>query len=41
MAPNIDGVVFVSSDNRLSIGEKIRIKVTNCSGYDLIGEIDK
>lgn len=38
-APDIDGKVFFSSQRRLSIGEYVKIKITDTLDYDLIGEV--
>ena len=38
-APDIDGKVFFTSSRRLSIGEYVRIKITDTLDYDLIGEV--
>lgn len=38
-APNVDGLVFVSSDEEFMSGDFVKIKVTGSYEYDLIGEI--
>ena len=38
-APEVDGFVFVSSDSELCTGDMIRVRITDCNEYDLIGEI--
>lgn len=38
-APDIDGKVFFMSDKPLSVGEYVKIKVTDTLDYDLIGEV--
>ena len=38
-APDIDGMVFVHSDEELVSGDFIRVKITDFNEYDLIGEI--
>lgn len=38
-APDIDGKVFFSSDRPLSIGDYVRIRITDTLDYDLIGEV--
>lgn len=38
-APDIDGMVFVHSEEELVSGEFIKVKITDFSEYDLIGEI--
>lgn len=37
-APDIDGKVFFTSDNRLSLGEYVKIRVNDILDYDLLGE---
>ena len=38
-APDVDGYVFISSDKELMSGDFISVKITDCSEYDLIGEL--
>lgn len=38
-APDIDGKVFFTSEKSLSVGEYVRIKITDTLDYDLIGEV--
>lgn len=38
-APDIDSVVFVSSNQKLTCGEIMTVKITDYKAYDLIGEI--
>nr|WP_097677492.1 30S ribosomal protein S12 methylthiotransferase RimO [Anaerosalibacter sp. Marseille-P3206] len=38
-SPEIDGVVFFKSQNKISIGSFVLIKVEDCLEYDLMGEI--
>ena len=38
-APDIDGLVFVSSPVELLSGEFVDVKITEASDYDLIGEV--
>lgn len=38
-APEIDGLVFVSSPNELISGDMLTVKITQASDYDLIGEV--
>ncbi|MDE5770208.1 MAG: 30S ribosomal protein S12 methylthiotransferase RimO [Ruminococcus sp.] len=38
-APDIDGKVFFTSEKPLSVGEYIKIKITDTLDYDLIGEV--
>ncbi len=38
-APNVDGLIFVETDEELVSGDFVRVKVTGALEYDLIGEI--
>ena len=38
-APNVDGLIFVESDEELMSGDFARVRVTGALEYDLIGEI--
>ena len=38
-APNVDGLVFVSSDEEFMSGDFVKIKVTGSYEHDLIGEV--
>ena len=38
-APNVDGLIFVESDEELISGDFARVRVTGALEYDLIGEI--
>ena len=38
-APNVDGLIFIHSEEELMSGDFVRAKVTGSSEYDLIGEI--
>lgn len=38
-APDIDGKVFFTSDNKLEVGQYVMIKITDTLDYDLIGEV--
>ena len=38
-APDVDGYVFISSDKELMSGDFVSVKITDCSEYDLIGEL--
>lgn len=38
-APDIDGKVFFTCENRLEIGQYVNIKITDTLDYDLIGEV--
>lgn len=37
-APNIDGYLFVESDEHYESGEFVKVKITGAKGYDLIGK---
>lgn len=39
-APNVDGYIFVNTDEELMTGDFVPVKVTGAMEYDLIGEID-
>lgn len=39
-APNVDGYIFVNTDEELISGEFVPVKVIGAQDYDLIGEID-
>lgn len=39
-APNVDGYIFVNTDEELMSGDFVPVKVTGAMEYDLIGEID-
>ncbi|MBP8594800.1 MAG: 30S ribosomal protein S12 methylthiotransferase RimO [Ruminococcus sp.] len=38
-APDIDGKVFFTSEKPLSVGEYVKIRITDTLDYDLIGEV--
>ena len=38
-APNVDGLIFVNTEEKLMSGDFARVKVTGALEYDLIGEI--
>ena len=38
-APDIDGKVFFTSEEKLSSGDYVTIKITDTLDYDLIGEV--
>ncbi len=38
-APDVDGYIFVNSGQELMSGDLVKVKVTEASGYDLIGEM--
>mgnify|MGYP001243162183 CR=1 FL=1 len=40
-SPDIDGVFYVKTDEKLKIGQFVKAKATDCLEYDLIGEIVK
>ncbi len=40
-APNVDGYIFVNTDEELMTGDFVKVKVTSALEYDLIGEIIK
>lgn len=37
-APEIDSGIIISCDEKLSVGDFIKVKITDYNGYDLIGE---
>ncbi|MBR4627436.1 MAG: 30S ribosomal protein S12 methylthiotransferase RimO [Ruminococcus sp.] len=39
-APDIDGKVFFTSSKPLSVGDYVRIRITDTLDYDLIGEVE-
>ena len=38
-APNVDGLIFVNTDEELVSGDFAKVKVTGAMDYDLIGEL--
>ncbi len=38
-APNVDGLIFVNTDEELMSGDFARVRVTGAAEYDLIGEL--
>lgn len=38
-APEVDGLLFISSDKELMSGDFVTVKITEANGYDLIGEL--
>lgn len=40
-APQVDGYIFINSDEELMSGDIIQARVTGANNYDLIGEIVK
>ncbi len=40
-APNVDGYIFINTDEELMTGDIVKVQVTGAYEYDLIGEIAK
>lgn len=38
-APDVDGVVYIQSDDDVPVGDFVRVKVVDADEYDLVGEI--
>ena len=38
-APNVDGYIFINSDEELVTGDIAKVRVTGAYEYDLIGEL--
>lgn len=38
-APNVDGLIFINTDEELISGDFAKVKVTGALDYDLIGEL--
>ena len=38
-APNVDGLIFINTDEELMTGDFAKVKVTGALEYDLIGEL--
>ena len=38
-APDVDGLVFISSDKKLFSGDLVKVKITGAKEYDLTGEL--
>ena len=38
-APNLDGLIFINTDEELMSGDFAKVKVTGAMEYDLIGEL--
>ncbi len=38
-APDIDGLVYLDGENELTVGDIVRVKVTDADAYDLWGEV--
>ena len=38
-APNVDGLIFINTDEELMSGDFVKVKITGSYEYDLIGEI--
>ena len=39
MAPEIDGKVFFESDKEIKTGSIVKVKITSCTDYDLVGVV--
>ena len=39
MLPDVDGYVFINTDEELMSGDFVKVKITGALEYDLIGEI--
>lgn len=39
MAPEIDGVVFIDSEDNIKTGAIVKVKITDCADYDLMGVV--
>ncbi|MFR4996586.1 MAG: 30S ribosomal protein S12 methylthiotransferase RimO [Clostridium paraputrificum] len=39
MAPEIDGVVFFDSEDNIKTGAIVKVKITDCADYDLMGVV--
>ena len=40
-APDIDGKIFFSSDSVICSGDMVKVRITECMGFELIGELIK
>ncbi|MBQ0110565.1 MAG: 30S ribosomal protein S12 methylthiotransferase RimO [Oscillospiraceae bacterium] len=38
-APEVDGMIFIQSDKKLTVGEFYKVKITGSMEYDLLGEL--
>lgn len=38
-APDVDGLIYVMTDNDLIVGDIVNVKITNVFDYDLVGDI--
>ncbi len=38
-APEVDGVVYVNTKDKLKIGRFVQVKITDTLEYDLVGEL--
>ena len=38
-APNVDGYLFIKTNANLMTGDLVKVLVTDCNEYDLIGEL--
>ena len=39
-APNVDGYLFINTDELLMSGDFARVRITGACEYDLIGELE-
>ena len=39
MIPEVDGAVFFESDKEIQVGSIVKVKITDCTDYDLIGVV--
>ncbi|MCR4947244.1 MAG: hypothetical protein K5929_09920, partial [Lachnospiraceae bacterium] len=37
--PDVDGLVFITSDKKLFSGDLVKIRITGAKEYDLTGEL--
>jgi ribosomal protein S12 methylthiotransferase len=40
-APQVDGYIFINSEEELMSGDIVQVKVTGANNYDLVGELVK
>lgn len=40
MAPEIDGTVFFTSNDKIKTGSIVKVRVTECTDYDLVGVVE-
>lgn len=38
-APNVDGLIFINTEEELISGDSAKVKITGALEYDLIGEL--